>query len=87
MPFQTPSFYSKLKENEQKQRFGLTSDTFLRHSEWNKCVIFLKYITYSFGYWLSYKMVKVVEIRKMTSVLNGLISPITPILALYEKNG
>ena len=39
MPFQTPSFCSKLKENEQKMNFDLTSDKFLRDSEWNKCVI------------------------------------------------
>ncbi len=43
MSYQTLSFYSKLKEIEQKQRFGHTLDSFLKHSE---RVIFLNFIEF-----------------------------------------
>ena len=32
--FSTPSSYNKLKEMEQKQRFGPNLDSFLRHEKW-----------------------------------------------------
>ena len=44
-------------------------------------MIFLKYILRC---WLSHSLLKVIEIRKMTSCLNGQISQITPILSLAK---
>ena len=68
MPFQTPFSYSKLKEIEQKQSFAPTLNVW----------IFL--ITQGLRSWLSFKIVKTEEIRKMTFCLNGQIPPITQIV-------